>query len=257
MTGIILKDDARYDHTEAFLKSRGYFFRGIETPPREINFVIFPFKEKPDENIFCEKYFSALEKNTKIFSGVRNNFLSEKCKKFGLEYFVMTEDVGVAAKNAVPTSEGVIAYVIYNLPRTLAGARILVVGYGVCGRDLAARFGALDAKVFALVRSREKKCLAQADSVTPIFSHEYALENFDAIINTVPAQIISHEMISRAGGALMVDIASAPFGFDLEFAKKQNIRSALLAAIPGKHAVQTAGEILGEYADFILRGSLT
>jgi dipicolinate synthase subunit A len=256
MTGTILKDDARYDHTEAFLRRAGYFFREAEASPRELNFVIFPFKDKVDENIFGDEYFSAFEKNAKFFSGVRNNFVAQKCEKYGLEYFAMMEDAGTTIKNAVPTSEGVIAYVVCNMPRTIAGARILVVGYGVCGRDLATRLGALGANVCALVRNREKKCIAQADSVTPIFLGETALENFDAIINTVPAQILSNEMISRAGNALMIDIASAPYGFDMEFAKKQNNRSAILAAIPGKHAVQTAGEILGEYVDFILKGKL-
>jgi dipicolinate synthase subunit A len=251
MDGIILKDDARYHHTEAYLQSRGHNFHGIDTNPCELDFAIFPFKEKVSETTFDDEYFAAFKKNAQIFSGIRSDYLSEKCTNHKLSYHVMMEDAGTAVRNAVPTSEGVIAYLIQNLQRTIASSRILVIGYGVCGRDLASRLSALGAEVSAVVRSREKECAAKANSVTPIYLDGNTQLDFDAIVNTVPAQVLTNEAIAAAK-ALLVDIASAPHGFDMAFAKTQNNRSALLPGIPGKHAVKTAGEILGEFIAFIL-----
>ncbi|MCL2048954.1 MAG: hypothetical protein FWG87_09520 [Defluviitaleaceae bacterium] len=253
MKGIILKDDARYEYTEAYLRGKGYVFHAIDIYPRGLEFAIFPFKERVDTSAYNDDYFEAFGEHSHVFSGIRSEYLAEKCKKHGVNYHVMMEDRGTTVKNAVPTSEGVIAYLIHNLGRTIASSRILVVGYGVCGRDLARRLAALGADVSALVRSREKACIAQADSVSPVYLSDSVLKGFDAVINTAPAQIISNEMLKQADDTLMVDIASAPFGFDIKFAKEQNSRSAVLAAIPGKYAVQTAGEILGEYIDFILK----
>ena len=251
MDGIIIKDDARYCYTEAYLKGRGYTFHGLETHPSRLDFAIFPFKEKLDE-AYDDEYFSQFDKGAHIFSGVRSGYLTEKCEKHDLRYHVMMEDKDTTVKNAVPTSEGVIAYLIYNLQRTVAFSRILIIGYGVCGRDLALRLSALGANVSALVRNREKLCNAQADSIVPIYLHDFDPANYDAIINTVPAQVLSNEMIKT--DALLIDIASAPYGFDMEFAKKQNSRSSLLPGIPGKYAVKTSGETLGEYVELILRG---
>lgn len=253
MDGIILKDDARYHHTEAYLQSKGHIFHSPGSGPSGLDFAIFPFKEKVDESSYNDEFFMQLGKTAYIFSGVRSSYLTEKCATHGLCYHVMMEDKGTTVKNAVPTSEGVIAYLIHNLQRTIANSRILVIGYGVCGRDLARRLSALGASVCALVRSREKECIAQADSITPIYFHESALSGFDAIVNTVPAQVLSNEVLQRVGGSLLIDIASAPYGFDMEMAKKLNSRSALLPGIPGKYAVQTAGETLGKYVEFILR----
>lgn len=254
MDGIIVNDDARYHYTKAYLQSEGHVFHSPDANPHGLDFAIFPFKEKVDEIIYNDGYFAQFSKNVRIFSGIGSRYLAEKCEAHSLRYYVMMEDMGTAVKNAVPTSEGVIAYLIHNMQRTVANSRVLVIGYGVCGRDLSRRLSALGSRVCALVRNREKECIARADSVTPVYLHGLTPAGFDAIINTVPAQVFSNKMLERTAGALLIDIASAPYGFDMEFAKKQNSRSALLPGIPGKYAVQTAGETLGEYVEFILRG---
>jgi len=257
MNGMIIKDDARYQYTENYLQSKGHTFHKPDAKPQNLDFVIFPFKKAVDESIFNNGYFAALGRNTSVFSGLKSDFLAEKCAAHDIHYYVMMEDDGVKVKNAVPTSEGVIAYLVHNLGRTIANSRVLVIGYGVCGRDLSLRLTALGANVHALVRNREKECAAYAGSVAPVYLNELCAFNFDAIINTVPGCVLTDEMLARAGGALLIDIASKPYGFNMEFAKKLNSKSASLPGIPGKYAVQTAGEILGEYIDFVLRGMVT
>jgi len=253
LKGIILKDDARYDHTEHYLSSRGHIFYGPHTPPENLDFIIFPFKKDIDKSIYDNAFFAALKGNTPVFSGLKNTYAANKCEEYGLNYYVIMDDRGIAVKNAVPTSEGVIAYLIGNRDYTLADSRVLVIGYGICGSDLAKRLKALGANVCALVRNREKECAAQADSVTPVYLEDLNGMNFDIYINTVPGPVLTDEIIGRAGGALFADIASKP-GFNMELAKKYNDKSAPLPGIPGKYAVRAAGEIIGEYIQYVLSG---
>jgi len=255
MNGIILKDDARYQYTENYLQSKGHIFHEPEDAlPQDLDFVIFPFKEAVDESIFDNGYFAALRKSAVVFSGLKSDFLAEKCAAHDIRYCIMMEDRGVKVSNAVPTSEGVIAYLAQNLGRTIANSRMLVIGYGICGRDLSLRLTVLGASLYALVRSREKACVAYADAVAPVYIDQLCKLNFDAIINTVPECVLTDEMLECVGSTLLIDIASKPYGFNMALAKKLNNKSALLPGIPGKYAVQTAGEILGEYIDFVLRG---
>ena len=254
MNGIILKDDARYDHVENFLRRKGYLFYEPHTRPENLDFIILPFKKELDKSIFDDEYFAALGKRASVFSGLRNTYVAEKCDKYGLSYHVIMEDRGIAVKNAVPTSEGVICYLIGNRDDTIANSRILVIGYGFCGCDLAKRLKSLGASVYALVRNREKECAAYADYVTPVYLEALNGLQYDVCINTVPGDVLTDGIIERAGGALFVDIASKP-GFNMELAKKYNERSAVLPGIPGKYAVRAAGEILGEYIHYILSGA--
>lgn len=251
MVGIIEKDDARYDFCENYLIGRGYKF--CKSPLAPTDFIIFPFKSEIDESVYNDKFFSALRKRTPVFSGIKNGYVSEKCEKYGLEYHVMMDDTAVAIKNAVPTSEGVIAYLITNRTETLATSHVLVIGYGICGRDLCKRLKAMGAEVSALVRNREKESLARTDNVTPVYLDDFFNQPiYDVIINTVPTCILTNEKLDKTEGAVLIDIASKPYGFDINYAKKLNGKSALLLGIPGKHAAKTAGEILGEYINFIL-----
>jgi dipicolinate synthase subunit A len=253
MKGIILKDDARYCFTENYLKNKGCVFLSTDAMAQDLDFLIFGFRGEVDEYFYDEKYFEALRDDVLIFSGIRSPYLEKMSKNHGLKYFIMTENTDVAIKNAVPTSEGVISYLITNRIDTIADSRILIIGYGICGKDLSKRLTALGANVQTLVRNEKREKEAVADSIIPIYLDELFDYKFNVIINTVPQQILTNEMIEKTNGALLIDIASKPFGFDIDYAIKFNAKSASLQGIPGKYAVRTAGEILGEYIEVILR----
>ena len=251
MKGIIIKDDARYSYCEKYLKNRGHTFCGTDST----EFVIFPFVKDVEPSIYDDAFFADLRRGTPVFSGVRNEYIAAQCEKHGHNYHAIIDDRAVATRNAVPTSEGVIAYMIANRNETIVGSRVLVIGYGICGRDLCKRLKGLGADVYALVRNREKAAGAQTDGIAPVFAERlFEAATFDVVINTVPERVLSNEELDKTSGALLIDIASSPYGFDMEYAKKLNSKSALLPGIPGKFAAKTAGEILGEYINSILTG---
>ncbi|MCL2574678.1 MAG: NAD(P)-binding domain-containing protein [Defluviitaleaceae bacterium] len=255
MLGMILVDDRRYLHTKNYLKKKKHVFCETDTMPHILDFMIFPFAGEIDVDMYNAAYFTAVRKDAIIFSGIRNAYLAQMCEENGLDYHVMMDDTSIATKNAVPTSEGVIAHLVRNRESTIADSRVLIIGYGICGRDLARRLKALDADVYALVRNREKEFAATEDGMKTIYLHGLFEYDFDMIINTVPQEVLTQEMVRRLGdSAMLIDIASAPYGFNMELAKSLNEKSALLAGIPGKHALKTSGEILGAYIDAVLKG---
>ena len=255
LQGIIIKDDRRYSYVENFLQKEGCIFCENSAKPEELDFVIFPFAAEVDKSVYNAQYFDRLGKEVIVFSGLRSAYILQECASRGLEYHAMLQDKAITVKNAVPTSEGVIAYLVTNRTETLAGSRMLVIGYGVCGRDLSKRLAALGVDVYALVRTREKEAMAYADGITPIFLRDITQIEFDTIINTVPATVLTDEMLEMKRGSIFVDIASKPYGFNMDLAKSLNEKSTLLPGIPGKYAIKTSGEILGEYIINILRGN--
>ena len=251
MKGMVLHDDKRYAYMAEYLKARGH---RLYEDAQGLDFVVFYFKRDVERELYGDEFFLKLNKDAKVFSGIRNPYLEEKCTKHKLNYYAMMDDDGVKIKNAVPTSEGVIAYAISNSAKTIAGSRALIIGYGVCGRDLARRFAALGAEVHALVKGYSAECSASADMVMPIYIGDLDIGRYDFVINTVPMRVLDNKTVQNAQNALIIDIASAPYGIDMELAQSLNKASALLPGIPGKYAVRTAGEILGEYIDYKLSG---
>ncbi len=73
------------------------------------------------------------------------------------------------------------------------------------------------------------------------------LKNVDLCINTVPAPIITAEvLVEMPLHALIIDLASKPGGTDFQFAEKRGVKALLAPGLPGIVAPKTAGQILAK-----------
>lgn len=191
------------------------------------------------------------------FSPSIKKIISDKGFRF-VDYFQRDE---VQIKNAVPTAEGAIAIAMNELPITLSGARVAVLGYGRIGKVLANKLKLLDARVTVAARKNVDLALIESAGMTalPIFirdgrnSLEQLSDNYDIIFNTVPAWIIDETIIAKLSPkTLIIDLASAPGGVDMRSAKERGISVILALSLPGKNSPFTAGEIIAQTIKQIL-----
>ncbi len=158
------------------------------------------------------------------------------------DYFTREE---LAVANAVPTAEGAIQIAMEELPITIHGARVLVIGYGRVGRATARRMAALGARVS--VAARKYADLAWAESCGYGVEHTGQLSGwlcgYDLIVNTVPARVLEREELEDLRpGCLIIDLASRPGGVDLAAAAELGVRVIWALSLPGKVAPVTAGK---------------
>lgn len=128
------------------------------------------------------------------------------------DYFAREE---LAVANAVPTVEGAVQIAMEELPITLHGARVLVIGYGRLGKLLCHRLAALGARVSAAARSCSD--LAWIEAFGYGVEHSGQLEGwlccYDLVINTVPVPILDRTALADLRpGCLVIDLASKPGG---------------------------------------------
>ena len=72
-----------------------------------------------------------------------------------IHFLDFMEDTVVTEENAVATAEGTIAELVEKSPYNIDEAKVLVTGYGYCGKAIAKRLGALGARVTVLARRKE------------------------------------------------------------------------------------------------------
>ncbi len=157
--------------------------------------------------------------------------------------------------NAVPTAEGALQILLEEMPSTVYQSRILILGFGRIGSRLAATLHALGAEV--TVASRDLSELARAEMLgckaLPLSEIAQHCAEFDVICNTIPARIVTADVLHRMQkDALVLDLASKPGGVDLEAAQKSNRRVVWALSLPGKTAPITAGEIIARTIFHIL-----
>ena len=179
--------------------------------------------------------------------------LATERRQSSQDYFAR-EELQIA--NAVPTAEGAIQIAMEQLPITLSGARVLVIGYGRTGKLVAQRMAALGARVSVAARRYDQLAWAQAMG----FGGEHLahlkgwLCGYDLIVNTVPAQVLGIEELEDVKlDCLILDLASKPGGVDLGAAGKLGLTVIWALSLPGKVAPVTAGAAIRDTVYNMLR----
>ena len=213
------------------------------------------------ETILLSGLFSALPENSlaaggKITAEIRA--LAEKRNVRLVDYFAR-EDVAVS--NAVPTAEGALALAMTEVPYTIRDSRCLVLGYGRIGKVLARTLAAVGAHVTVAARKPTDLAWIRTEGFSALpfsaITEETGNLSHDIVFNTVPAEILTASVIERfSKETLFLDLASAPGGIDLAYAKEHGYHVIWALSLPGKTAPVTAGRIIGESILEILREEL-
>lgn len=226
----------------------------------ELDAVILPITGTDDkgnvEVVFSDQqiqlskqWFQQLKKNTPIFTGMTNDYLTEATKEASVSLIPLLNRDDVAIYNSIPTAEGAILMAIEHTDYTIHSSRVIVTGYGRVGNTVANKFSALGAEVS--VSSREAGDLARINErglkAIPLENLHHYMSECDLLINTIPAQVINKDAIQHLPAhAIIIDLASKPGGIDFEYAKSRGIRAVLAKSLPGIVAPKTAGKILAD-----------
>ncbi len=233
-------------------------FASLSDAINEAKYIILPLPFTKDrltlnaplfeEKVEIKDILTLITSKHTVFGGQLPESFKEALHEKGVhfyDYFLLDE---LAIYNAIPTAEGVVEILIKNLPITVHSMRCAVLGYGKVGKVLADTLKNLGAEV--TIFARKEKDLADAFTKlykTATFSELKEKEfKFDALINTVPEKVLSHEEMKNLNQeCLFIEIASSPFGIDFQAAKEYAFDVIKANSLPGKVAPKTAGEIIG------------
>ena len=151
---------------------------------------------------------------------------------------------GFVLGNAALTAEGAVGVLLEESERSLCGSRALVSGFGRIGRLLALKLKALGAQVTAAARRAESRAEAEALGCEALpFS---ALPGgFDFVVNTAPARVLDESFLCLLPeDALLLELASAPGGYDRTLAEQLGLRCLSAPGLPGRSAPRSAAELM-------------
>ncbi len=162
------------------------------------------------------------------------DFLSETVPRLDL-----LKDPYYLAANAAITAEAAVGLLLSALRRSVAGAKILILGWGRIGKCLTHQLTALGADLTVYARKDPDRAMLRA------LGYRYwageAFSGFDAIVNTVPAAIVTEDP-----GCLKLELASGVWlpGGD----------TILAHGLPGKCKPEASGELIAKTIRYHLGG---
>lgn len=178
------------------------------------------------------------------------------CAGLGLPLFDYFAREDFAVSNALLTAEGCIGLMLAESERALCGARVLVCGFGRIARLLAPRLLALGARVTVAARSPAALALARAMGCEALRLGFDDLDGpYDFAVNTIPAAIFGPAELERLHRAHLIELASAPYGFDADAAQRLGLKLTRAPGLPSKCAPESAAEIIRDSIYQILEES--
>lgn len=173
-------------------------------------------------------------------------------EEMGVTLYDFFESEELQVKNAVLTAEGAVSILMRELPVTVSGLSVAITGFGRVSKALVRLLLGMGAAVTVGAR-RESDVLAaralgcKAVRLTDAGAVLTLCSGSSVVFNTVPHWLFTESVLSKMNDKpLMIDLASAPGGFDPAAASARGIRVIWALSLPGKYAPESAGEVIAE-----------
>lgn len=225
----------------------------LPIPAEKNGLINAPYASQP---LPVEEVLASLWPEQTLIGGKLSRELCMGAVAQGLQVSDIMQRRGFTVGNAALTAEGAVEKLMAASPRSLWRSRILVTGWGRVAKILALRLCALGAAVTVAARKEGDRAMAQALGLSAVSFTELLplLPDFDFIVNTVPARVFAGEELERIrGDALLLELASAPGGFEAAEAESRGLNTISAPGLPGLCAPYTAAELMREAIYSVIR----
>lgn len=187
------------------------------------------------------------KEGSRVYILVENHSIKKQCIQDNAHYIVLYNDKELVRKNAILTSEALLSYMIEHSVISIANSNVLVMGYGVCGKDISLKLKKLDANVTVSNRMNHYKDAVLDEGFVYCCSDDLNLCSYDFIVNTVPCNVFNTQLLtSLKSSCLFFDIASSPYGLSEE---NRFENYTILPGLPSKYAYRSAAKLLFKTID--------
>ena len=156
-------------------------------------------------------------------------------------------DEALKLENARLTAEGAIAAAMRASRDALRDTRCLIVGWGRIGRALTETLVPLgvDTAVATRTEANRNRAAERGAEGVPLADIDRALPGRRLIFNTAPTMVLDGDALRHVDGdAMLIDLASAPYGIDLREAWRRGLRAWREPGLPGRYCPRSAARAL-------------
>ena len=165
----------------------------------------------------------------------------------GVECVNLWRDERLLLENAWLTAEGAISSAMRAGRASIRDCQCLVIGWGRIGRALTEMLVGLNARVTVASRSPKGRSNAIERGAESVSTCDLAaaLPGKQIVFSTPPARVLGAEELRRAEpDAMILDLASPPYGVDLDAAWALGLRAWREPGLPGRYCPFSAARAL-------------
>ena len=164
-----------------------------------------------------------------------------------LNFADLWSDEQLQLENAWLTAEGAICAAMNESRASLKDCHCLVIGWGRIGKALTELLIGMRARVTVASRTEKGRngAAERGAECASTYRMAEAVRGKQIIFNTAPERVLDENALRYAEpDAMIIDLASAPFGVDIEAARRQNLRAWREPRLPGRYCPFSAARAL-------------
>ncbi len=196
--------------------------------------------------LHIDSFLGLLTSSHILVGGALPETVTQWCTDHSIKYYDVLTAPGLAEKNAKLTAEGLLVHLFAQTPFSAGDFRTLIIGYGRCGREIAAILHNFTEEIY--IYDTDPAALKAARShhfkIIPdksVFQEHPGLKEINTLINTVPGQPLGDELWHCFPEYCIVfQVASGPLALPLPLSE----HLVNCPGIPGKYAPKTAGRLI-------------
>ena len=207
------------------------------------------------QKLGMEELITALWPGQTLCGGKFGQTASLSAVRAGLSVCDLMSRRDFTVGNAALTAEGAVGLLIRESPRSLWKGRALVTGWGKIARQLAPRLRALGCEAWVAARKAGDRAEAEGYGLRTctLAALPDMAGDLDFLINTVPAPVISREVLERLRpDALLLELASEE-SFDKALAEELGLRTVCAPGLPGRSAPCAAACLMRDTIYAVIR----
>jgi dipicolinate synthase subunit A len=197
----------------------------------------------PERIIPTEAMLAGMRSPAHIILGWTDKNLKGICERLniGIHEYEWDDDLMLLRGPAIV--EGLLKVIVENTDITIHRAKICLVGQGTIGSLVTHTLYALGARVHVVARNPVQRAQAHAAGAE---SYEFsqiaeAMRDCDILVSSVPAQVVTGEMLQNLPRhTLLVDLAAPPGGIDRDAASRLGLKFVWARGL-GSRAPVTVG----------------
>lgn len=158
--------------------------------------------------------------------------------------------------NSDLTAQGVLEIIRNEVKDVFGSLKVCVVGYGRCGRAICRLLKKSQVETVLISRNHNsRKSAADIGCTTGDLTQlKQSVGDSDILINTVPVNIFTEECLqTMTRKNIYIEIASKPYGFDVEKADDYDFKFIYAKGLPGRFYPKKAGINIAEAVIEILK----
>ena len=266
---MVFGGDLRYTYLVKYASARGVDAYGLGCKPEELlcedrraqvdmiphsDAVLTPCPWKPGFSVSiggqshtAEELFSRMCPGSTMMTMGTGGMPPDFEKTYQIRVIDLLEDEPFVMRNAVLTAEGAVASAMEKTGYALCASKCLIIGYGRIGRALCRMLLGLGSDVIVCARRESVREQIRNDGAkaADMQSVSQLLAGVQFIFTTPPETVLPNGLLAAVrSDAVLMDLASPPYGFDLNEAKALGLNALREPGLPGRYCPITAAQVM-------------